>query len=159
MTDAPAGPVLLCYDGSPAARAAIDTAAGVLAPAPAVVLHAWHPLSRILLKSPFFEPPGPFVGPAAELDAPGREAAERLAAEGAAAARDAGLDATPLVEIREHGAWRTIVLVAERLDARLVVLGSHGTSPVASRMLGSVAAGVAHHVTRPVLIAPVPPAT
>ena len=150
----PMGPVLLCDDGSAAARAAMATAARLLAPAPAVVVHAGLPPSRVVLWTPLIESPGPLVEAAAELDAPGREAAEQLVREGAAVATAAGFDATPRVEAREHGAWRTILRAAEQLDARLIVLGSHGRSPVGSRILGSVATGVSHHSTRPLLIVP-----
>lgn len=147
-------PILLCYDGSPSAKHALAEAGQLLAPAPALLVHVWLPISRVLLWSPAFGTPGPLAEPAAELDDAWRAGAQRIVDEGLALARDAGFDATPLLAESRDGAWRTIVALGEERDARLIVTGSHGISPAASRLLGSVAAGVVHHTARPVLVVP-----
>jgi nucleotide-binding universal stress UspA family protein len=152
----PVQPTLICYDGSAGARNAIAVAAPLLRPGPAVVLHVWLPISHVVLWNPLIEGPGPLAEPAAELDEAGREAAERLAEEGATLARDAGFDAHAAIAETRHGAWRTILHEADERDAAVVVLGSHGLSPLASGRLGCVAAGVLHHARRPVLAVPAP---
>lgn len=154
--DAPQHPVLLCYDGSNGAKQAIAYAGRLLRPAPAIALHVWLPLSHVVLWNPLLEGPGPLAEAADEIDAAGREHAERLAAEGAELARAAGLDAEAAIAESHHGAWRTILHEADRRDADVIVLGSHGLSPLASGRLGCVAAEVLHHAQRPVLAVPAP---
>jgi len=149
-------PVLLCYDGSDGAKEAIAHAGRLLRAAPALSLHVWLPLSHVLLWNPLIEGPGPLADAAEEIDQVGREAAARLAAEGAALARSAGLEAEAAIAESHHGAWRTILHEADRREAALIVLGSHGLSPLASGRLGCVAAGVLHHARRPVLAVPAP---
>lgn len=144
------GPVLIAYDGSDCARAAIEEAAGQLGPRrETIVLTVWEPLKAI-----------PFLGIGGEpLDQNAVEAvmaesesgAGRVAAEGAERARSAGLDAVPLVECGEP-VWRRIVDVAEERGVGLVVLGSRGRSGLSYVLLGSVAAAVAQHCKRPVMI-------
>ena len=65
-------------------------------------------------------------------------------------------DAEPLLAESRHGAWRTSVALGDEHEARLIVTGSHGISPAASKLLGSVAAGIVHHAARPVLVVPAP---
>jgi len=88
------------------------------------------------------------------MDAACREAGMAIVDDGVAVARRAGHDAAPLLVESRHGAWRTIIALAGEHDARLIVVGSHGISPVTSALLGSVAAGVVHHAKRPVLVVP-----
>ena len=153
-TSSATGPVVLCFDGSGPARHAIEHSAALLAPAPAVVVHAWLPLSRILLWSPVFPSPGPLAAPAAEIDDACRDAGQRILAEGVEVARRAGYHPAALLVETHHRAWRTILALADEHHARAIVLGSHGVSPITSTLLGSVAAGVVHHATRPVLVVP-----
>jgi nucleotide-binding universal stress UspA family protein len=148
------GPILLCVDGSGPARRAVEHSAALLAPAPALVVHVWLALSHVLLWSPVFPSPGPLAEPAADIDDACRDAGRRVLDDGLDIARRAGFQAEPLLVESRHGAWRTITALADERDARVIVLGSHGISPVTSVLLGSVAAGVVHHATRPVLVVP-----
>lgn len=151
---AAARPLLLCYDGSPDAREAIERAGEVIGGGPALVLYAWLPPSALLLQGRIVGEAHP-LGPAvAEFDTAASEEAERVAADGAAIANGAGFEATPLAERAGLGVWRAVVAVAEREDARAVVVGSHGRSPAASAVLGSVSHGVVNHSDRPVLVVP-----
>jgi nucleotide-binding universal stress UspA family protein len=149
-------PALLCFDGSSDARRAITEAATLLGGGPAVVVHVWEPLSALVLRNPLISSPGPLVEQAAELDAAGAEAAERLAEEGGEIARSAGFDAEVLCIKSAGGVWPRIVQIAEERDARAVVLGPRGLSTFGSVLLGSVSSGVAHHCRRPVLVIPAP---
>jgi nucleotide-binding universal stress UspA family protein len=153
LADSP-GPVLLAYDGTEGATHAIAMAGRMLQPRAAVVVYAWHPLSAVLLWNPIIGSPGPLAEPAAELDRAGRQAAHRLAEEGVARARDAGFDPTGFVAEARHGAWRALLRAAELHDARLLVLGSHGRPPSGLGRIGSVAAAVVGHSTRPVFVVP-----
>ncbi len=146
--------MLLCYDGSPDARDAIDLAGEIIGGGPALVLYAWLPPSALLLQGRLVAETHP-LGPAvAEFDDAAREEAERVAAEGTEIAKSAGFDATPLAERAGLGIWRAIIAVAEREDVRAVVVGSHGRSAAASAVLGSVSHGVVNHCGRPVLVTP-----
>ena len=40
--------ILICYDGSPSARRALEVAAHTLGGTPAVLLHVWNPPDRII---------------------------------------------------------------------------------------------------------------
>ncbi|MEV0202604.1 universal stress protein [Nonomuraea sp. NPDC050691] len=55
--------------------------------------------------------------------------------------------------------WKTIVDVADELDAALIVTGSRGLSGARSVLLGSVSNHVLHHAHRPTLIVPPQPRT
>lgn len=138
-------PVLIAYDGSELARAAVTRAAQLLATRRAIVLTVW----QVLEVNAFFS------AGRIPLDERVVEAVEREATatadEGAALAREAGLEAEP-VAIRGVPIWRTIVDFASEREAGVVVLGSHGRTGVSQVMLGSVAAAVAQHSKRAVLI-------
>jgi nucleotide-binding universal stress UspA family protein len=148
------GPVLLAYDGSPGATHAIVVAGQLLRPRSAVVVFAWHPLSSVLLWNPIVGSPGPLAEPAAELDRAGRDAAHRLVEEGAQRAADAGFDATSFVAEARHGAWRALLRAADLHDAGLIVIGSHGRPPSGMSRIGSVAAAVVGHCSRPSFVVP-----
>ena len=150
------GPVLLCFDGSDDSRRAITAAGGLLGGGPALVVHVWEPLSALMLRNPLIHSPGPLIEQAAELDAAGAEAAERLTGEGMQIARGAGFDAEPMCARSDGGVWPRIVELAEERDARAVVVGPRGRSAIGSVLLGSVSSGVAHHCRRPVVVIPAP---
>lgn len=147
------GPVLLCFDGSPDAAAAIEIAAALLAPRPATVLSAWEPLRTWAPYDPasILEAPiGKLAAKALELDAIAEEVAQREAERGAELAAAAGLEAQALVG---HGkAWRVICDTADELDAAVIVIGRRGLSRVQSALLGSVSSAVSLHARQPVLV-------
>lgn len=84
---------------------------------------------------------------AAEL----RDAHRRLQ-DHSAELRAGGLDCTALLV--QGSTPETIVREAERLDADVIVLGSHGHGALHRALLGSVSEHVLHHARRPLLILP-----
>ena len=139
------GPVLFAYDGSDLARLAIEEAGRQLEPGrDAVVLTVWRPFGV-----GFIPPPGVKFDAAASDEV--RKAAEETAAQGASMAQAAGFRAQSLA-VKEAPTWKGIARVADDRDASLIVLGSHGKSGLAGIFLGSVAAAVAAHSGRTVLI-------
>ena len=139
------GPVLFAYDGSDLARLAIEEAGRQLEPGrDAVVLTVWRPFVV------GFIPPPEVKFDAAASDQV-RKAAEETAAQGASKAQAAGFRAQSLA-LKAAPTWQGIAGVADDRDASLIVLGSHGKSGLAGVFLGSVAAAVAAHSGRTVLI-------
>jgi nucleotide-binding universal stress UspA family protein len=144
------GAILFAYDGSDQAKASIREAARQLgAGRQAIVLSVWQPLAALPFSGVARVPP--------DLEDGFEKQATDVAREGADLARSVGFDASPLAESGEP-IWRTIVDTADERDAGVVVLGSHGRTGVGLVMMGSVAAAVARHTKRPVLIVHGPPA-
>jgi nucleotide-binding universal stress UspA family protein len=137
--------VLIAYDGSDLAKDAVAEAGRQLGPGrEAVVLTVWQPSDV------------GFVTPRAlSLDA--REAqdvkaaAEQVATDGASLADAAGFRARSMAT-EAAPSWNGIVKVADAQDASLIVLGHHSRTGLTSVLIGSVAAAVANHSQRTVLI-------
>jgi nucleotide-binding universal stress UspA family protein len=139
------GPVVFAYDGSDLARLAIEEAGRQLESGrDAVVLTVWRPYGV------GFIPPPEVTFDAAATDEV-RRAAEETAAHGASMAQAAGFRAQSLA-VKEAPTWKGIARVADDRDASLIALGSHGKSGLTGIFLGSVAAAVAAHSGRTVLI-------
>jgi nucleotide-binding universal stress UspA family protein len=136
------GAVLFAYDGSEQAKASIRAAAQQLNRGRhAIVLTVWQLYEAL--------PPG---APApVDLEKNMETEAQKVANEGAALATSVGFEATPLTQ-GGSPIWRAIVESANEHDAGIVVMGSHGRTGIALVLMGSVAAAVARHAERPVLI-------
>jgi nucleotide-binding universal stress UspA family protein len=146
--------VLACYDGSDAAKRAIGAAHDLLGDVELTVVHVWDVPAGLFVPDPFGGMESWTAAQVSELDTVIRERAGRLLSEGVTAATEAGFKAQGRLEQTTGSAWRTIVEVADELDAKLIVLGSHGRSGVESALLGSVSTAVMHHAKRPVLVVP-----
>jgi nucleotide-binding universal stress UspA family protein len=143
-------PVLIAYDGSPDARAAIETAAALLPGSRAVVLYARQPLESVAAHLEGH----PALEDVQVLDKATMDASERIAANGAEYARRLGFDAEPRVSSTMATASEAIVAVAEELDAGLIVMGSRGRRGLRATLLGSTSTNVLHHTSRPTLVIP-----
>ncbi len=64
--------------------------------------------------------------------------------------REAGLEVETIV--KWGTAPRTLSLLADKHEAEILVVGSHGRSMLQRMLLGSVAMSLLHHATKPVLI-------
>jgi nucleotide-binding universal stress UspA family protein len=148
-------PILIGFDGSPSARHAIEEAARVLGPRPATVVFVWDPVAPgpagdpFGLVSPMYDPTQ-----IQDVNQTIRTNADAIAAQGAALAREAGLEAQPRTAEMRGSIWSTILETADETDAEIVVVGARGHSKVRSLLLGSVSNGVVHHATMPVLVLP-----
>jgi nucleotide-binding universal stress UspA family protein len=153
------GPVVIGYDGSPAAERAIREAGELLPGRPAVVLVVWKAgLGFELIELPTAVvdlPPAPIdIRTALEIDQEQQDRAQRLARHGAEIAREAGFEAEGLAVADEADApvSETIVDEAGKRDAQAVVVGAHGHGRVASVLLGSIARDVIRHSPCPVVV-------
>jgi nucleotide-binding universal stress UspA family protein len=126
------GPLLLCYEGSEDAKHAIEHAGRVLGGRDALVVTVWQP-TLALGKS------------AADLG-------ERVARDGVRIAQQAGLYAKPVAVEATRPVWTTIVRIADRHDAAIIVMGSHGLTGLRPRLQESVSSAIVHHADRPTLI-------
>jgi nucleotide-binding universal stress UspA family protein len=139
------GPVLFAYDGSDLAKLAIDEAGRQLSPGrDALVLTVWQPFNVGFVPSASLN-----FDAAQVLEV--KRAAEQTAQEGAFLAEAAGFRARSIA-LEAAPAWKRIVTCAEELQASMIVLGSHGRNGISDVLVGSVAAAVASHSRRSVLI-------
>jgi nucleotide-binding universal stress UspA family protein len=151
-----AAPVLLCYDGSEDAAAAIAVAGRVLSAGIAVVLSVWEPVAvwqpydpATILSAPLEK----LAAKALDLDQIAAEVAQDTVGTGSELAAAAGFE--PEARVSGGKPWRTICDVAQEVEAELIVLGARGLGRVRGvLLLGSVSSAVATHAKRPVLIVP-----
>ena len=94
------------------------------------------------------------ISTALEIDRRLLEAAESQAQRGVAIARDAGLEAEPLVVADDPDAavHETILRVARDRDAASILMGAHGHGPVAQMLLGGTTRGVLRQAEVPVMV-------
>jgi nucleotide-binding universal stress UspA family protein len=151
-----AAPILIGYDGSEFARAAVRHASELFAGRPAVVVTVWEPGMR--------EVPVAFPGsmgvsvvapdPATveAIDRDQREQASAIAADGVEFALSVGLVAEPQAVPDEVDVADTLIDMARRRDAAVIVVGSRGISGLRRHLLGGVSRKLVEHSDRPVLV-------
>ena len=145
--------ILIAYDGSEDARQAIAGAAKLFHGQPATIVTIWQRFVETMA--------GSGAGVAVvldydELDLAAEKAAYEKASEGAQAAKDAGLEATPRAAVAVGRVAETILFEASELDVDAVVMGSRGLGGVKSLLLGSVSHAVLQRADRPVVVVPSP---
>jgi nucleotide-binding universal stress UspA family protein len=153
----PRGPVLIAYDGSPAARQAVVDAAKILRPGRALVVTVWE--AGLAYATPAMPPDGmtmtPMVDPATALgvDRDIHQHAETVSRDGAALAASLGLDAEPLAVPDDDGSVsETILNLARSHDAVAIVVGSRGLTGLRARLEGSTSKGLLKHAHCPVIV-------
>lgn len=148
---APVAPILICYDGSDGARAALDAAVDTF-DRPMVVACYWQPFAES--EKPLGIELLEVIQDSASVNDREQALAERIAAEGAQLVRAAGGTAHGVavkVAIPIDGA---ILIHADELDAHAIVLGSRSRSGLGSVLLGDVAGDVVELSNRPVFVVP-----
>jgi nucleotide-binding universal stress UspA family protein len=149
--------IMLTYDGSQGADAAVATAAHLLAPQnpDTIVMTVWEPLVVEAIHAASLGGARELLIPngSAEVDQHAEAQAQRLAEFGVRLAAQAGLDATPKAIADERSVAEAIVAAADELDVDLIVLGARGLTGVRA-FVGSVSNHVLQHAHRPVLVTP-----
>jgi nucleotide-binding universal stress UspA family protein len=150
-------PILIAYDGSPPARAAVRAAGALFAPRRAIVLTVWEPglAEFMLVPDPMgmgstMLPYDPSV--ARDVERASEDHAKDIAADGATLAGTTGLDAQALAVEDVTEAADAIVAQAEQHQAAAIVIGSRGLTGLKSKLLGSTSADVLHRASRPVVV-------
>ena len=155
--------LLIAFDGSAAAEAAVRVAGALFPGARATVLTIHEPaISRVTT----FRAGGALMAPElverslTELERELVAEAEAAAAEGVRRAEAAGLTAEPAVAPGERQPWEPILAAAAERGADVVVCGTRGRGAVARSVLGSTSSSLLHHADRAVMVVPeadVPP--
>jgi nucleotide-binding universal stress UspA family protein len=148
--------VLICYDGSPDARAAIEQGARLLEGEEATVLTVWEPFIEVVAHTPAGWGLMPGIVDAEKIDEAARRSAEARAAEGAQLAGAAGLRAEPRACAQETTTAETILNEAQTAGANAILIGSRGLTGLKSVLLGSVSQALIHHADVPVIVVPSP---
>jgi len=149
--------ILICYDGSEDAKAAIEQGAELLKGEAATVLTVWQPFVQVMVHA--YAGFGWAVGLDLEqqaIDKAASEHAEQRAQEGAELARTAGFDAEPAARSQDTTAVEAILMEADAVDASAILMGSRGLTRVKSMLLGSVSHGVIQRASRTVIVVPSP---
>jgi nucleotide-binding universal stress UspA family protein len=147
--------ILICYDGSDDAKAAIEQGARLLAGQEATVLTIWQPFVDVLARTPSgFGLAAGIADNSDQIDAASRQSAEDRAAEGAELANKAGFQAEPRTVAEDASTADAILRAAKELGATAILLGSRGLGGVKSLLMGSVSHGVIQHADRAVIIIP-----
>ena len=146
--------ILIAYDSSPDAEAAVELAATAFGGARATVLTVWEPsIVAALRLARGGRPPLHAVGPDRVGKRP-EQVAYGIAARGAERARSLGLAAEPRSAAGHAEVWRAIVDAATDERADVIIIGHHGLTGRRSALAGSVAQSVVRHADLPVLVVP-----
>ncbi len=133
------GPIVVGVDGSPAAESAVEfaTEAAAATDTSVVLVHGLAGLPAELAPSAVDR----FVAQAHEL-------VERLAMR----VKEAGVHVDTYVDVADP---RSLIrAVADRRDARLIVVGTSGDGPVSGMLIGTVVTHVTQQSDRPVAVVP-----
>ncbi len=148
--------MVIAYDGSAAARQAVQEAARLLGPHPTLVVTVWEP--GLAYTGPAMASDGltvnPMVNPevAIEVDRGVHQAAEQVSTDGAELAKSLGLAAEPLAVPDDGDVARTLLGVARERNAAAIVVGSRGLSGLRARLEGSTSKTLLKHATCPVVV-------
>lgn len=149
-----AGPMLIAFDGSDAARAAVTAAAELFAGREATVETVWVPYAPVASAGTVGMPAAVASHAVEELDKSIATRAEDTAAEGARLAAQSGLEARSTALEAAGPAWASIRDSAARQDSPAIVVGSRGRGALAEAVVGSTSSALIHHAHVPILVVP-----
>jgi nucleotide-binding universal stress UspA family protein len=148
--------ILICYDGSTDAQAAIEHGARLLKGEEATVLTIWQQFVTMVAQSPSLGLGSTAIDPE-KIDEENRKYAEDRAEDGVRLAAEVGVKAQARVVPQGINTTSQAILAeAESMDASAIVMGSRGLTGVKSLLLGSVSHAVIQHADRPVVVVPSP---
>lgn len=131
--------IVVGYDGSNCAKDALDRAIDLAGPEGSLVItYAFAPPS---IGSSSLVPPDDL-----------RKVGERVAGEALEVARKRGVKAE-VVLVNERSA-EGLMRIADEKRADVIVVGTHGESPIKGILLGSTPYQLVHRTTRPLLVVP-----
>ena len=148
--------LVIAYDGSDVAKAAVRYAAELFPGRRAVLVTVWEPGLALLPTGPpdalgtTSIPTDPETVEA--VDRAQHEHATRVAGEGAELARSLGLAAEAHAVADEVDVADTVLDLARERGAAAVVVGSHGISGLRTRLLGGVSRKLIRHSELPVVV-------
>jgi nucleotide-binding universal stress UspA family protein len=146
------GPALVGYDGSPAAKRALQQAIELLGPVPMLVVVIWEAGLPFDLAAPTVDPAPVDIRAALELDQQLYDRARRWAEQAAADARKLGRTAAGLVVADEMSPADTLIRLAAERDAAVIVVGRHGHRAVTEALVGSTTRELIRRAPCPVLV-------
>jgi nucleotide-binding universal stress UspA family protein len=151
--------ILLCYDGSDDAQAALELTKTLFAGQPVTVLAVWEPYTEVMAAENWglalgYSPPPEDIK---RVDDSVREHATAAAQEAVRDLGEAGITAEARVEAMRSSVAASVLAVAADTDADAIVLGTRGRSGLKSLLLGSVSHAVLQHADRPVMVVPSEP--
>lgn len=146
--------ILIAYDGSPDAKAAIERAGELFTGQPATVLTVWEPFVDMMARTGSGLSVSPGIVDFGEIDKVHERDARARADEGVELADDAGLNAQPRTRAAVTSTAAAILEEADEVGAGAIVVGTRGLSGFKSMLLGSTSHHVVQHAHRPVLIVP-----
>jgi len=146
--------ILIAYDGSVDAQAAIERGGQLLPGQQVTVLTIWEELVDVLARTGSAFALGDVDYES--VDQQSEEQARQRAQEGVQLAEKAGLKATVEVRPREDSVATTILAAADDLGADAILMGTRGLTRFKSVLLGSVSNAVLQHADRAVIVVPSP---
>ena len=144
------------YDGSPEAGAAINVGAALFPAAHAFITYLWlPPFASDKVRRRLRAQARDITELIALIEQEGESEAGRIIATGVTLANAAGWQAESLLQRTWGGEGWRIAQAAEEVDADLVVVGSRGLGGTQA-LLGSVSDLVVHYSSRPTVVVPHP---
>jgi nucleotide-binding universal stress UspA family protein len=135
------GPIVLGYDGSEGARAALREAMALGRALDLPVRLAFG-----------FEPPAFYAGQPGDQREKIESIGEETLAEGLDRAKEIDSSVSVNAETVAGRPAAALVAMAERDQARMIVVGHHGAGPIRGAIMGSVTFKVLHDAPCPVLV-------
>lgn len=155
-----ARPVVVAFDGSAEAQAAVRAAASLFGDRLVLVVSVWEAgLAMAMMSSPDatgLAYPSPAPEQIAAVDRAQHGHATSAAQAGARIVQELGGTAEAVAVAEDLNVAETVISIAEERDAAAVVVGSRGLGAVKSRLLGSTSRRVLQDTHRPVLVVRAP---
>jgi nucleotide-binding universal stress UspA family protein len=149
--------IVIAYDGSATAGAAVRVAAALFEDAQAIVATVPSDLAvrtgTVSLVVPTM-PPELVQRTIDDLQSDSQAEAERTAREGADRAAALGLDAEAALTHGGAAPWSALLAFAHERGADAIVCGSRGRGAFARALLGSTSTSLLHHADLPLLVVP-----